>query len=102
MKFPNIVVIGNNTIDNVYVTHGVPGPDQKMNASSMKQYAGGQAANVAHCLAALGLPVHYLGAFGDDVAGTASKGSLLDYGISLEGQLTVSQCPTHVATVIVD
>lgn len=102
MNFPSIVVIGNNTIDNVYVTHGVPGPDQKLNAISVKQYAGGQAANVAHCLAAFGLPVHFLGSFGDDEAGTASKASLLDCGISLEGELTVSQCPTHVATVIVD
>jgi len=102
MKFPNVVVIGNNTIDHVYVTRGLLDADQKMNAVSMKQYAGGQAANVAHCLAALGLPVHYVGAFGDDAAGIAGKHSLLDCGISLEGELTVSECPTHLATVIVD
>ena len=65
MKPPQILVLGNNTIDHVFISPGLS-PGEKAHAISLKQYAGGQAANVAHRLAILGMSVHYFGAFGDD------------------------------------
>lgn len=102
MTQPHVVIIGNNVSDNVFTTHGGLLPDQKVSALSLKQYAGGQAANVAHCLSGLGFSVHYVGAFGDDVAGDAIKLSLSECGVCLEGEITIPQCPTHTAVVLVD
>ena len=98
----HVLAIGNNTIDHVFMTpHGAT-PGSKTIATSLRCYAGGQAANVAADLAGLGLFVHYLGAYGDDQAGTISKRSLARLGVRLDGCRSVRGCPSHQATVVVD
>jgi sugar/nucleoside kinase (ribokinase family) len=98
----DILVIGNNTIDQVLTMRGRLVHGQKSIADGLQLYAGGQAANVACTLAGLNLSVHYLGAFGDDPGGVLSKVSLMDCQISLEGESTIPNCVNHTAVVIVD
>jgi sulfofructose kinase len=102
MSQPHVIVIGNNVSDSVFTTRSGLLPDQKVSALSLRNYAGGQAANVAHCLSGLGFSVHYVGVFGDDLAGAINKASLSDCGVSLEGEITVAHCPTQTAVILVD
>jgi sugar/nucleoside kinase (ribokinase family) len=97
-----VLVVGNNTVDTVYRVPGAMGPDTKRQAEALAVYAGGQAANVAYALALLGLPVRYLGAFGDDDGSALSRRSLAEAGIGTSGCVVVPRCPVHHATVVVD
>jgi sugar/nucleoside kinase (ribokinase family) len=99
---PRVLVIGNNTLDQVFTTSQGLCRDGKVAATSLRHFAGGQAANVAHALAGLGLSVRYLGAFGDDGAGALVRASLESVGIDLGGCDTVRGCPTHTAAIVVD
>lgn len=97
-----VLVIGNNTVDLVFRMPGTISPDRKSQAESLAVYAGGQAANVAHGLAILGIPVEYVGAFGDDEDSALSRRSLEDVGMSLTGSISVPGCPAHRAAILVD
>lgn len=98
----DVLVIGNTTADTVLTTeHGLK-PGEKVQASALVEYPGGQAANTAWTLAALGLEVRFVGAFGDDEPGRSSATSLRDVGVSLEGSATVRGCRSQVGVVVVD
>jgi sugar/nucleoside kinase (ribokinase family) len=98
----HILVIGNTTADTfVFTEYGLK-PGEKVEASTIAEYPGGQAANTAWALGALGLDVQFVGAFGDDEAGEHSVRALRDVGVSLKGSVTVEGCPSHRGLVIVD
>jgi sulfofructose kinase len=101
-RSPRILVIGNNTLDQVFTVEGRLPHDTKTQAVSLVHYPGGQAANVAFTLAGLGLAVDYLGSFGDDPAGTAVRGSLAAVGIGLAACPVIPDCPTHSAVLFID
>ena len=96
-----VLVLGNNTVDLVFRVPGTVIRDGKVQAESLTVSAGGQAANVAHGLALLGVPVRYVGAFGDDDNGL-SRRSLEDVGVDTSRCVTVADCPAHRAAVLVD
>ncbi|WP_225830208.1 carbohydrate kinase family protein [Streptomyces sp. NK08204] len=101
MTGSDVIVIGFNTMDLVFTGREALRPDHKVYADSLTQHAGGQGSNVAVDLAGLGLAVHYLGMFGDDAWGEQVRASMTDAGISVEGSVTVPDCPNHVAVVAV-
>ncbi|MGE7388364.1 carbohydrate kinase family protein [Streptomyces sp. NPDC004126] len=98
----DVVVIGFNTMDLVFTGREALRPDQKVHADSLTQHAGGQGSNAAVDLAGLGLAVHYVGMFGDDAWGERVRASMTDAGITVDGSVTVPDCPNHVAVVAVD
>jgi sulfofructose kinase len=99
---PQVCVIGNNTADLVFTTRTNPESGQKAQAESLQILAGGQAANAAFTMAALGLRIRYLGAFGDDAFGILSRNSLDDIGVDTSYSRIVPNCPNHVAAVWVN
>jgi sulfofructose kinase len=98
----HVLVIGNTTGDTVLVTEEGIKPGEKVQASRVAHYSGGQAANTAWTLAALGLDVQFVGAFGDDELGRSSAASLRDVGVSLEGSRTFRGCPSQLGIVVVN
>jgi sugar/nucleoside kinase (ribokinase family) len=98
----DVLVLGNTTADRVMVVDGPWRAGTKAVAAGSRVVPGGEGANVAVTLAALGLRVHYLGRFGDDDAGAASRAALADAGCVLDGCVTVAGCPHHHAVVVVD
>jgi sugar/nucleoside kinase (ribokinase family) len=101
MNKPRVLAIGNNTIDQVFMIESLRHHD-KVSALSLQHYFGGQAANVAFTLAGLGLEVEYLGAFGDDIAGSEGRRALAAAGVRLERCPTVKYCPSHTAVLFVE
>jgi sulfofructose kinase len=97
-----VLVLGNNTVDLVFRMPGTFPRDGKVQAESLTVTAGGQAANVAHALALLGVPVRYVGAFGDDDDSALSRRSLEDVGVDTSRCVPVAGCPAHRAAVLVD
>jgi sulfofructose kinase len=98
----DVMVLGNTTADRVMVVDGPWRAGSKQVAASSTIVPGGEGANVATTLAALGLRVHYLGRFGDDEGGEASRAALEAAGCLLDGCATVTGCPHHHALVVVD
>jgi sulfofructose kinase len=96
-----VVVVGNNTMDLVVVTDEAVRAGAKVQAASWTWYAGGQAANAAVTMAGLGLAVEYVGAFGDDPDGMASRASLEEAGVGVSRGVTIPGCSQHVAVVVV-
>ncbi len=97
----NILVIGNNTVDQVWMTNGILQMGQKKTDNEFEVFAGGQAANCAVALAMLGCKVNYIGAFGSDQFGKISRQSMSDSGINIDWS-KIEDCPNYLATVIVD
>jgi sulfofructose kinase len=97
-----VLVLGNNTVDLVFRMPGTIPRDGKVQAESLTVTAGGQAANVAHALALLGVPVRYVGAFGGDDDSALSRRSLEDVGVDTSRCIAVAGCPAHRAAVLVD
>lgn len=98
----DVLVLGNTTADRVMVVGGPWRAGAKAVAVASSDVPGGEGANVAVTLAALGLRVHYLGRFGDDGGGAASRAALERAGCLLDGCVPVPGCPHHHAVVIVD
>jgi sulfofructose kinase len=97
----DVVCVGDNTLDHVFFTPSGWTPNDKVTARAHTTSAGGQAANAAWTLAALGRRTHYVGVFGDDEAGRVSRQSLIEAGCELDGSVIVAGCPNHVATIVV-
>ncbi|HEX8206488.1 MAG TPA: carbohydrate kinase family protein, partial [Solirubrobacteraceae bacterium] len=98
----DVLVLGNTTADRVMVVDGPWRVGSKRAAASSAIMPGGEGANVATTLAALGMRVHYLGRFGDDDGGEMSRAALEAAGCVLDGSSTVPGCPHHHALVVVD
>ncbi|HVW66350.1 MAG TPA: carbohydrate kinase family protein [Candidatus Peribacteraceae bacterium] len=101
MKQPKVLVVGNNTIDLVFVCERGPSLGEKGQALEFRCISGGQAANVAVALRRLGVPVEYVGCFGDDQYGELSKESLRACGVELSRCITRPSCPQHLASITV-
>jgi sugar/nucleoside kinase (ribokinase family) len=98
----DVLVIGNNTVDHVFILPGPLATGTKLSAVSALRCAGGQAANVAYSLAGLGVRTHYVGVFGGDDDGRWTHAALADLGVHLAGCRIVADCRTHTAIVVVD
>ncbi|NTX05882.1 MULTISPECIES: carbohydrate kinase family protein [unclassified Myxococcus] len=97
-----VLVIGNNTVDIVFSTRDALVTDGKVQADGLRFFGGGQGANVAAMLGALGVRTRYFGVFGGGDFGRLARGSLVESGVVVEGSLTVADCPQHSAAIIVD
>ncbi len=56
--------------------------DVLLKAATYRQVPGGSGANLAACLSLLGLPIHYIGPFGDDELGHFAVQSLSKLGVA--------------------
>lgn len=96
-----VLVIGNNAVDRIfYVDHAYDDTGKRL-ASQMEVFYGGQAANVAYTLGALGCHnVSYIGPFGSDSDAQNGRKALETVGVKTEG-VTID-CYSNTANIIVE
>ena len=122
MASGNITCIGSLIIEHIMITDRLPHRRETFTANSYRQAIGGKGANSAIAtfrsshnkpqshgeLAAscygeqFDIPVHLIGAVGDDDAGAQSKKYLLENGIDISGLRMIEGTPTGTGFAIVD
>ncbi|RLT24643.1 MAG: ribokinase [Chloroflexi bacterium] len=85
----SIAVFGSINMDLVVRSPHIPVPGETILGSDFVTVPGGKGANQAVAAAQLGLPVHLIGAVGDDGFGQQLRQSLRDYAVDI----------THVQTI---
>jgi sulfofructose kinase len=100
----DVVGIGTNSLDLVYVLTEYPqpgGPTSKLPVKSHRVSPGGQTATVLCTCTALGLRSSYVGAFGNDDHGRMMRKELAERGVSTEYAPT-RDAPNRHAVIVVD
>jgi sulfofructose kinase len=100
----DVVGIGTNSLDLVYVLTEYPqpgGPTSKLPVKSHRVSPGGQTATVLCTCTALGLRSSYVGAFGNDDHGRMMRKELAERGVSTEHAPT-RDAPNRHAVIVVD
>ena len=100
----DVVGVGTNSIDLVYVLTEYPQPGgatSKLPVKSYRVLPGGQTATVLCTCAALGLRTSYVGAFGSDENGRRMRHELAGRGVSTENALT-RDAPNRHAVILID
>lgn len=94
-------VIGSINQDLVAVVRRHPVPGETVTASTLERLAGGKGLNQAVAAARAGARVTFIGAVGDDPAGSALLATLAEEGVDVS-KVTSVPLPTGVALVTVD
>ena len=80
-----VLVVGNINYDILLPLSRLPGPHEKMVSDGVITGFGGSAANTAHWLAKLGVPVTLAGTVGDDAMGASHLAALYEAGVDTRG-----------------
>src|SRR5437762_14078256 len=98
----DVVGVGQNTVDHLCVVERFPAPDSKQRLQTLAVEPGGQVATALVALARWGARCAYVGTFGDDEAGAASRTSLAAEGVAV-GHAPVRRGRRHrLAVVLAD
>lgn len=97
----DVVGLGENSVDHVYVLPGAPATRTKAQAISHRVRFGGQVATTLCACAAFGLRASYIGAFGDDADGVHLRAALGSRGLDLR-QARTRPVANRSALVLVD
>lgn len=97
----DVVVVGSANLDLVARTLRHPAPGETVLGDAYAEHAGGKGLNQAVAAARSGARVAFVGAVGDDAAGTRLRGVLHDDGIDAE-RVTDVDAPTGRAVIVVD
>lgn len=98
---PEVLVVGSANLDLVLRPAALPGPGETVLARSLQTFVGGKGLNQAVAAARAGARTAFLGAVGDDDAGTALTAALRRDGVDVSGIRRV-QGPSGTAIVLVD
>ena len=104
MSLIDVVGVGTNSLDLVYVLSEYPqpgGPTAKLPVKSYRVSPGGQTATVLCTCAALGLRTSYVGTFGNDDNGLRMRRELDARGVSTQHAPT-RDVPNRHAVILVD
>lgn len=96
-----VIVVGSVNIDLVAAGGRMPRPGETVSMERFAEVQGGKGGNQASAAAALGAPVHFVGAVGSDHWGEAARADLAGRGIDVSGLATVEGA-TGVAIILVD
>jgi sulfofructose kinase len=100
----DVVGVGTNSVDLVYVLTEFPqpgGPTSKLPVKSSRVSPGGQTATVLCTCAALGLRTSYVGTFGSDEHGRRMRTELAGRGVSTDNAPT-RDVPNRHAVILID
>jgi ribokinase len=97
----HICVVGSVNSDTTYHVQALPAPGETILAHGRFDAPGGKGANQAAALAALGQPVTFIGAVGDDDRGRHLVAHLESLGVDCSRVTTSSQAPTGSAAIVV-
>ena len=98
----DVVGFGLNTADHLCVVARHPRLDSKQRLVAYERQAGGQVPTALVALQRWGMRTAYVGCFGDDADGAASRRSLDDEGVDLTGSTTRSGLAHHVSVIVID
>jgi sugar/nucleoside kinase (ribokinase family) len=100
----DVVGVGANSLDLVYVLPEHPRPDSpssKLRISEHRLSPGGQTATTLCACAALGLRASYVGAFGSDENGRRAREALSARGVLVDAAVT-RDAPNRYAVILID
>lgn len=97
----DVCVVGSANLDLVAGAARIPGPGETVLGHSYAEHPGGKGLNQAVAAARSGAAVAFVGAVGDDAAGTRLREVLAIDGID-PARLAVTDAPTGRALIIVD
>ena len=80
---PYVVCVGLATLDTIFRVPRHPGPDERVVASEASVAGGGPAATAAVTLARLGVRTFFVGAAGEDEAGSEIRAGLEREGVDV-------------------
>jgi sugar/nucleoside kinase (ribokinase family) len=86
----DVVGIGENSVDVIYRVPAAVAPNTKIPIAGRRVAFGGQVVTTLATCAALGLRTAYVGAFGDDDAGTGLRDALERHGVDTRHSVTRS------------
>lgn len=96
-----ICVVGSANMDLGFEVDALPHPGETVLAKAARSTPGGKGANQAVAAARAGAQVQFVGAVGDDPAGSALREHLTTNGVGTEGLVTLPG-PSGSAVVVVD
>jgi ribokinase len=96
-----VVVVGSINADSSYVMPELPAPGETVLSTARLNAPGGKGANQAAALAAIGVPVSFVGAIGTDDSGTALVQGLAERGVDISQVSSVDSEPTGSAVILV-
>ena len=97
-----VVGFGLNTMDHLCLVARHPRLDAKQRMVAYERQPGGQVPTALVALQRWGLMTAYVGCFGDDTDGAASRASLEREGIDLAGCATRANVGHHVSVILID
>jgi sulfofructose kinase len=97
-----VVCAGLATRDTIWRIPAHPAPDGRVVASELAIAGGGPAATAAVTLARLGVDVAFVGAVGDDDAGTFVVHGLAAEGVDISGLRVIPDAQTPQSAILVD
>ena len=98
---PYVVCIGLATVDTIFRVPRHPGPDDRVVASEVVVAGGGPAATAAVTLARLAVRAFFVGAVGDDDAGTEIRAGLEREGVDVSHLAVVAGARSASSTILV-
>lgn len=96
-----VCVVGSVNVDTVFTVAALPVPGETVIATSRNTHPGGKGANQAVAAARAGAQVKFVGAVGDDDAGTLLRRHLQNNGVGTDGLVTLPG-PSGSALITVD
>src|ERR1700751_3117011 len=99
---PRILVVGSSNTDLVVFCERLPKPGETVLGGEFKTFGGGKGANQAVAAARAGGDVTFLGAYGLDSFGDASRERLEKEGIRIDFFKRVTDVPSGIALILVD
>jgi sugar/nucleoside kinase (ribokinase family) len=96
------VGFGLNSLDLLAVVAEHPWPNSKQRIQRFARQPGGQAATAMVTCARLGWRTRYVGRFGDDEYGIASRTSLVNEGVDVSASVTETGAANQFAIILVD
>jgi len=97
-----VVCVGLATLDTIFRVPSLPEHDGRVVASERVAAGGGPAATAAVAVARLGVDVAFVGAVGDDAAGTAVRDEIEREGVEVSGLRLVPGAETPQSTILVE
>lgn len=98
----DVVGMGLNSVDFLYVISEFPSPNSKMEILRFSKQGGGQVATAMIALSKWGIKTKYIGKIGDDELGQFSIKSIADEGVDVSSVRIEHETKTQFAIILVD
>ena len=102
MRSGTVVIVGSINVDLVFGVERLPRAGETVTGGSFERHGGGKGANQAVAAARAGAAVRFVGAVGNDDAGTQALCELEQEGVDVSQVVRLDSVSTGVASIVVD